>query len=54
MPPTAISMEGGREELIVGRSYTITCTVTGSRPPPIITWYLNTQRLGQLINTYLL
>ena len=44
--PTGVELEGGRGEMIVGRTYTITCVVYGSRPPPVITWFLNMHRLG--------
>ena len=36
-------------EMVVGKNYPVTCTVHGSRPPPRITWFINSKPLGKLL-----
>ena len=37
---------GSMGEMVVGRSYQVSCTVHGSRPPPKITWFINNSPIG--------
>ena len=34
-------------DMIVKKSYDITCRSSGSRPPPVITWYIDNNRIGR-------
>ena len=52
MSPTHAELEitnsEGAGEMVVGKSYPVSCTVHGSRPPPRITWFINSTPLGKL------
>ncbi|XP_050738586.1 hemicentin-1-like [Eriocheir sinensis] len=45
LPALSVEVSGPEQPLLAGRKYRVVCEVRGSRPPPTITWHLNTARL---------
>ena len=45
VPPLEIIINGPTEPISSGRRYVIMCQVTGSRPPPSITWKKGSTRI---------
>ncbi|XP_023334724.1 nephrin [Eurytemora carolleeae] len=49
--PSSVRLEGGDDEMIVGKTYTVTCIIEGSRPPPVVTWFINSKRIEGVQDT---
>jgi hypothetical protein len=46
--PMMVKIESGgneRKRMVAGRPVEVLCRTAGSRPPPIVTWYLNGNRI---------
>jgi len=46
--PADVSIRPSSADMLVGKVYEISCSSSGSRPPPVVTWYLDNIRLGTL------
>lgn len=49
--PLNIRLLGSHQALSAGIRYDLLCQSAGSRPPAMITWYLDGQRLGKAMET---
>lgn len=51
VPPLNIRLLGAHQPLSAGRRYDLLCQSAGSRPPAVITWWRDGQRLEKTTET---
>ncbi|XP_023321524.1 Down syndrome cell adhesion molecule-like protein 1 homolog [Eurytemora carolleeae] len=50
--PADVSIRPSSADMLVGKVYEISCSSSGSRPPPVVTWYLDNIRLEGSLETF--
>lgn len=48
VPVVSTQLIGADHPLSAGKEVTLSCIVQGSRPPPLVTWFLGDQTLAEL------
>ena len=48
VPPLEVQLLGADEPLSAGKEVTVTCLVRGSRPPPVLIWFLGDSLIKEM------